>query len=174
MGLFDQIINAIDNSNQQGNAGQLGNIVNTVQQVSNSTGTDPSTMQSALGIVGNYVRSALQQKQATEGNQAAQNVVNQFGGTSPNPQAVNSLFAPFLQQQLAETVAQRTGLNAGMVQQLLPILVPVVLNLLKSGSNSQNPQAGGNPVLNSFLDSDRDGDVDITDAIQLASRYLGR
>jgi hypothetical protein len=120
------------------------------------------------------VRSALQQKQATEGNQAAQNVVNQFGGTSPNPQAVNSLFAPFLQQQLAETVAQRTGLNAGMVQQLLPILVPVVLNLLKSGSNSQNPQAGGNPVLNSFLDSDRDGDVDIMDAIQLASRYLGR
>jgi hypothetical protein len=174
MGLFDQIINAIDNSNQQGNAGQLGNIVNTVQQVSNSTGTDPSTMQSALGIVGNYVRSALQEKQATEGNQAAQNVVNQFGGTSPNPQAVNSLFAPFLQQQLAETVAQRTGLNAGMVQQLLPILVPVVLNLLKSGANSQNPQAGGNSVLNSFLDSDRDGDVDITDAIQLASRYLGR
>jgi len=174
MGLFDQIINAIDNSNQQGNAGQLGNIVNTVQQVSNSTGTDPSTMQSALGIVGNYVRSALQQKQATEGNQAAQNVVNQFGGTSPNPQAVNSLFAPFLQQQLAETVAQRTGLNAGMVQQLLPILVPVVLNLLKSGANSQNPQAGGNSVLNSFLDSDRDGDVDIMDAIQLASRYLGR
>ncbi len=174
MGLFDQIINAIDNSNQQGNAGQLDNIVNTVQQVSNSTGTDPSTMQSALGIVGNYVRSALQQKQATEGNQAAQNVVNQFGGTSPNPQAVNSLFAPFLQQQLAETVAQRTGLNAGMVQQLLPILVPVVLNLLKSGANSQNPQAGGNSVLNSFLDSDRDGDVDITDAIQLASRYLGR
>lgn len=174
MGLFDQIINAIDNSNQQGNTGQLGNILNTVQQVSNSTGTDPSTMQSALGIVGNYVRSALQQKQATEGNQAAQNVVNQFGGTSPNPQAVNSLFAPFLQQQLAETVAQRTGLNAGMVQQLLPILVPVVLNLLKSGANSQNPQAGGNPVLNSFLDSDRDGDVDIMDAIQLASRYLGR
>lgn len=174
MGLFDQIINAIDNSNQQGNAGQLDNIVNTVQQVSNSTGTDPSTMQSALGIVGNYVRSALQEKQATEGNQAAQNVVNQFGGTSPNPQAVNSLFAPFLQQQLAETVAQRTGLNAGMVQQLLPILVPVVLNLLKSGANSQNPQAGGNSVLNSFLDSDRDGDVDIMDAIQLASRYLGR
>ncbi|BAY47028.1 hypothetical protein SAMD00079811_46440 [Scytonema sp. HK-05] len=174
MGLFDQIINAIDNSNQQGNAGQLGNILNTVQQVSNSTGTDPSTIQSALGIVGNYVRSALQEKQATEGNEAAQSVVNQFGGTSPNPQAVNSLFAPFLQQQLAQTVAQRTGLNAGIVQQLLPILVPVVLNLLKSGAHSQNPQAGGNPVLNSFLDSDRDGDVDIMDAIQLASRYLGR
>lgn len=174
MGLFDQIINAIDNSNQQGNAGQLGNIVNTVQQVSNSTGTDPSTMQSALGIVGNYVRSALQQKQATDGNQAAQTLVNQYAGTSPNPQAVNSLFSPQIQQQVAQVAAQRTGLDAGIVQQLLPLAVPLVLNFLKSGANAQNPQAGGNSVLNSFLDADGDGDVDIADAIQMASRHMQR
>jgi len=174
MGLFDQIINAIDNPTQQASTGQIGNIVNTVQQLSNSTGTDPSTMQSVVGMVGNYVRSALQQKRVTEGNEAAQSVVNQFGGTSPNPQAVNSLFAPYIQQQVAETVAQRTGLNAGMIQQLLPILVPLVLNLLKSGASTQNPQTGGNSVLNSFLDSDRDGDVDIADAMQMAFRYMRR
>ncbi|ARV58104.1 hypothetical protein BZZ01_05165 [Nostocales cyanobacterium HT-58-2] len=174
MGLFDQILGAIDNSSQQGSTSQIGNILNTVQQLSNSTGTDPSTMQSALGIVGNYVRSALQEKRATEGDEAAQDVVNQFGEPSPNPQAVDSLFSPFLQQQVAETVAQRTGLNAGTIQQLLPVLVPLVLNLLKSGANAQNPQTGGNPVLNSFLDADGDGDVDITDAMQMASRYLGR
>ncbi|WP_017316870.1 DUF937 domain-containing protein [Mastigocladopsis repens] len=174
MGLFDQIIGAIDNPSQQGSTGQIGNILNTVQQLSNSTGTDPSTMQSALGIVGNYVRSALQEKRATEGDEAAQGLVNQFGGTTPNPQSVDSLFSPFLQQQVANTVAQRTGLNAGMIQQLLPILVPLVLNLLKSGSNSQNPQTGGNSVMSSFLDSDRDGDVDIVDAMQMANRYLGR
>ncbi|GAA6623032.1 DUF937 domain-containing protein [Scytonema sp. NUACC26] len=174
MGLFDQIINALDNPNQQGNTGQLGDILNTVQQLSGNTGTDSSTMQSALGIVGNYVRSALQEKQNTEGNEAAQEVVNQYSGTSPNTQAVDSLFPPFVQQQVANAVSQRTGLNAGMVQQLLPILVPLVLNLLRSGANSQNPQAGGNPVLNSFLDSDRDGDVDIMDAMQMAGRYLGR
>ncbi|KAF3884247.1 MULTISPECIES: DUF937 domain-containing protein [Nostocales] len=174
MGLFDQIINAIDNPNQQGNTGQLGDILNTVQQLSGNTGTDSSTMQSALGIVGNYVRSALQEKRNTEGNEAAQEVVNQYSGTSPNPQAVDSLFPPFVQQQVSDVVAQRTGLNAGMVQQLLPVLVPLVLNLLRSGSNAQNPQAGGNSVLNSFLDSDGDGDVDIMDAMQMASRYLGR
>ncbi|KAB8331073.1 DUF937 domain-containing protein [Scytonema tolypothrichoides VB-61278] len=174
MGLFDQIIGAIGNPGQQGNIGQIANILNTVQQLSNNAGTDPSTMQSVLGIVGGQVRSALQQKRDTEGPQAAQEVVNQFGDTSPNPQAVNSLFAPFLQQQLAETVAQRTGLNAGMVQQLLPTLVPLILNVLKSGASSQNPQAGGNPVLNSFLDADGDGDVDISDVMQMASRYMGR
>lgn len=174
MGLFDQIINAIDNSNQQGNAGQLGNILNTVQQLSNNTGTDPSTMQSALGIVGNYVRSSLQQKRVTDGDEAAQDVVNQFGGTNPNPQAVDSLFSHNMQQQVAGEVAQRTGLDSNMIQQLLPILVPIVLNLLRSGANAQNPQGGGNPVLNSFLDADGDGDVDLADAMQMASRYMGR
>ncbi|MHC5728946.1 MAG: DUF937 domain-containing protein [Nostoc sp.] len=172
MGLFDQILGAIANPNQQGSLGQLGNIVNTVQQLSDRTGTDPSTIQSILSIVGGQVRSALQDKQATDGNEATQTLVNQYAGTSPNPEAVDSLFSPDTQQQVAEVAAQRTGLDAGIVQQLLPLAVPLVLNFLQSGANAQNPQAGTNPVLNSFLDADGDGDVDIADAIQMASRYM--
>lgn len=52
-------------------------------------------------------------------------------------------------------------------QQMLPILVPLVLNLLQTGSQTRNPQGGANPVLNAFLDADRDGDVDISDANEL-------
>ena len=54
------------------------------------------------------------------------------------------------------------------------MLVPLVLQFLQSGTNSQNPQSGGNSVLNSFLDADGDGDVDISDAMGMASRFLGR
>lgn len=174
MGLFDSIIGAISNPEQQGSAGQLGNILNTVEHLSNSTGTDPSTMQSALGIVGNYVRSSLQQKRETEGDEAAQDVVNQYGDANPNPDAVESLFSPFIQQEVAQVVQQRTGLDAGMIQQMLPMLVPIVLNFLKSGADAQNPQAGGNSVLNTFLDSNHDGDFNIADVMQMASQYLGR
>ncbi len=174
MGLFDQILGALNNPNQQGSLGQLGSIINTVHQLSNSTGTDPSTMQSVIGVVGNYVRSALQQKQATEGNEATQSLVNQYAGTSSNPQAVDSLFSPNIQQQVAQVAAQRTGLDAGTIQQLLPVIVPLVLNFLRSGANAQNTQSGANSVLNSFLDADRDGDVDIADAMQLISRYIGK
>ncbi|MDZ8083545.1 MAG: DUF937 domain-containing protein [Nostoc sp. DcaGUA01] len=172
MGLFDQILGAVTNPNQQGSLGQLGSIINTVNQLSDRTGTDPSTIQSVLSIVGSQVRSALQQKQATDGNEAAQSLVNQYAGTSPNPQAVDSLFPAGIQQQVAQIAAQRTGLDPGMVQQLLPLAVPLVLNFLQSGANAQNPQAGGNPVLNSFLDADGDGDVDIADALQMANRYI--
>ncbi|QIR40233.1 DUF937 domain-containing protein [Tolypothrix sp. PCC 7910] len=174
MGLFDQILGAVANPNQQGSLGQLGSIISTVDQLSNSTGADASTIQSLLSVVGGQVRSALQEKQATEGNEAVQSVVNEFAGTSPNSAAVNSIFSPALQQQVAEFAAQRTGLDAGMIQQLLPQIVPVVLNFLQSGANTQGFQAGGNPVLSSFLDSDNDGDVDISDAIKMASRYMGR
>ena len=174
MGLLDQILSAVDNPNQQANTGQLASILNTVQQLSNSYHTNPSTMQSALSIVGNYVRSALQQKRAEAGYEGAQSIVNQYSGTYPNPQAVDALFGSYQIQQIVQAVAQRTGLNANSILEMLPILVPVVLNLLRTGSNTQHPQRGGNPVLNSFLDADRDGDVDIADAMMMAGRYLNR
>ena len=174
MGLFDQIINALDNSNQEASSGQMATILSTMQQVSDSYGADPSTVQSVLSIVGNYVRTALQQKRSTDGNAEAQAVVNQYSGTYPNPQAVHNLFSPNQEEQIATDAAQQTGLNVGTIQEMLPILVPLVLNLLQTGTGTQNPQGGANPVLSAFLDADRDGDVDIADAMQMAGRYLSR
>lgn len=174
MGLFDHIISAVDNSHQQASPGQLSTILSTVQQLSDSYGTNPSTVQSVLSIVGNYVRSSLQQKRSTGGQEEAQALVNQYSGTYPNPQAVNTLFSPNQVEQIAAVVQERTGLNAGTIQAMLPILVPLVLNLLQSGAHTQNLQSGANPVLSGFLDADQDGDVDIADAMQLAGRYLSQ
>ena len=171
MSLFNQIISAIDNPNQQGNSGQLASIFNTVQQLSSNTNTDPSALQSVLSIVGNYTRSALQEKRATEGEQQTEAFVNQFSGTQPNNQVVNLLFSAPQIQQLIQEIGERTGLNPGIIQAMLPSLVPVVLNLLQTGADPQNP-GGSNPVLNSFLDADGDGDVDIADAMQMASRHF--
>ncbi|MDF5723143.1 MAG: hypothetical protein PUP91_22260 [Rhizonema sp. PD37] len=41
MGLFDQILGAIENPEQQGSIGRLGDIVNTVEQLSQNIGTEP-------------------------------------------------------------------------------------------------------------------------------------
>lgn len=179
MGLFDQILGAVSNPNQQASPDQLGAILNTVQQVANSRGVDPNTTQAALSVVGSYVRSALQQQRATNGEAQAQAIVNQYGSTHANPAAVEALFSPNQQQQVAQAVSQQTGINANTIISLLPVLVPIVLNLLKSGSSTQ-PQAtaagsaGSNPVLNAFLDADHDGDVDVADAMALAGRYLSQ
>jgi predicted metal-binding membrane protein len=171
MGLFDQILGAVANPNQQGSLNQIGGIINAVQQLSGNTGADSSAMQSIMSVVGGQVRSALQNKQANEGPDAVQALVSQFAGNSANPSAVASLFSPAMQQQVAEIAAQRTGMDVGMIQQMLPAVVPMVLNFLNSG---QNTQGGDNPVLSSFLDADGDGDTDIADVMQMASRYMGQ
>lgn len=180
MGLFDQILGAVNNPNQQASPDQLGAILGTVQQLSNRQGLDANSTQTALSVVGGYVRSALQQQRATGGPERAEAIVNQYGGTSPSGDVLETLFSPGQQQQVAQAVAQRTGISADKVIALLPILVPIVLSLLKqgssqpaAGSNVGNP-TGANTVLNGFLDSDGDGDVDIGDAMSMAGRFLQR
>jgi hypothetical protein len=100
-------------------------------------------------------------------------LINQFGGTQANSQILATLFGTSQLQDMIRQISSRTGLNATTIQAMLPILVPLVLNLLKTGNNKHNRQTN-NPVASSFLDSDGDGDIDLTDAIDMASRYLGR
>ncbi|WP_413166590.1 DUF937 domain-containing protein [Capilliphycus salinus ALCB114379] len=172
MGLFDQIVGALSDPNREASNSQLDDILNTVQQLSNNQGVSSQATQAALSVLGGYVRSALQQKRTSEGNDSVQSFVNHYSGTGTNPQAVASLFSPQQQAQVAQAISSRTGIDATMIQSLLPSLVPLVLNLLKTGNSTQNPQRGSNTVLSSFLDADGDGDVDVADAMRLAGQYL--
>ncbi|MBD2483677.1 DUF937 domain-containing protein [Planktothrix sp. FACHB-1365] len=172
MGLFDQIVTALNDPNQAGNSTQMGNILNTAQQLGNQLGISPQTSQMVMSMVGSSVRSSLQEKRTQLGSEATQNIVNEFGGTTPSTQAVQMLFSPTQQEQLIQTISQHTGVSSQTLQSLLPIVVPLVLNLLKTGTNQQQPQGGSNPVLNSFLDADGDGDVDVADAMRLAGQYF--
>lgn len=185
MGLFDQILGAIDSPNQQANPDQLSSILGTAQQLSNSQGIDSGTTQTAMSVVGSYVRSALQQQRQTHGAGSAEAIVNQYAGTSPSPNAVQALFGGNQQNQVIQAVSQRTGIPPQTIQMLLPILVPLVLNLLKTGASSGNAPTsttataggnttGGNSVLSAFLDADGDGDVDVGDAMRLAGRYMNQ
>ncbi len=51
------------------------------------------------------------------------------------------------------------------------MVVPLVLNLLQMG---HNPTTGTNSTLNSFLDADGSGSVDIGDAMQLAAKFMSQ
>ncbi|MFN8953228.1 MAG: hypothetical protein ACK5WC_19155, partial [Aphanizomenon sp.] len=72
MGLFDQILGAVGNSNQPAGLDNLLNIATTVQQLGSGLGVDSSTMQSILSVVGKQIQSSLQAKEATEGSEAVQ------------------------------------------------------------------------------------------------------
>ena len=171
MGLFDKIAGAISDPNLQASAGQIGGILGSLQQTSNSQNLDNSTTQALMSVVGAQVRGALQEKKSAGGMDGVQALVNQFAGTGFNPQAVSALFSSQQQEQVVEAASQSTGVNAATIQAMLPSLVPLVLNFLKTGEG-QNAAAGANPILNSFLDSDGDGDVDMGDVMKLAGRFF--
>jgi hypothetical protein len=173
MGLFDQVLGAMNNPALQGNSDQLGGLLGTVQQLAGSQGVDASGTQAILGALGGHVKSALQQQQASGGTGAVEALLNQFGGANPNPAAPQAVFGGSL-GQVIQAVSQQTGINSGTIQAMLPALIPVVLGFLKTGAPQQNAAAGGNPVLNAFLDKDGDGDADLGDMMSLASQFLGR
>ena len=173
MSIFNQILGAIDNPEMEASTGQLGSIFDTVQQLSGNNRTSPDAIQSAMSIVGNYTKSALRQKRSNGNMSQVNQLVNQFGGTRANSQVVSALFSNNQIQDMIQKISLRTGLDSKVILSMLPILVPLVLNLLKTGNKRNNVNAQ-NPVVNGFLDSDGDGDVDLADAMSMASRYLGR
>ncbi len=174
MSLLDAITSAIANPNQQGSSNQLGNILNTVSAIagSQSSGTNSTALMSAVGSV---VQSALQNHQAQIGSEGVENLVNQHAGDSPNPGAVQAIFGG-QEQQAVQAIAQQTGLDINQISAMLPMVLPSVLNLLQSGAQNgsqDGTNSGGNPVLNSFLDGDHNGSVDLGDILSQASRFLG-
>ena len=173
MSIFNQILDAIDNPEKEASTNQLSSILDTVQQLSGNYQTNPDAVQSAMSIVGNYTKSALQQQRSQGGTAQVNQLINQFSGTQANSQVLSTLFNSSQLQSMIQQISLRTGLDANMIQGMLPILVPLVLNFLKTGNNKGNIQIN-NPVVSSFLDSDGDGDVDLTDALNMASRYLAR
>ncbi len=173
MSLFNQILQALDNPEQTASKEQLGSILDTVQQIGKDYQAPTSDLESAMSIVGEFTRSALQSQRSQGGDYPVQQLINNFAGNQSSSQAIESLFGNSKLQEMIEQVSARTGLNAGVIQGMLPTLVPLVLSLLKTGQNNRNLKQG-NPVLNSFLDSDGDGDFDMADAMRMASQYLSR
>ncbi len=173
MSIFNQILSAISDPQKEASTNQLGSILDTVQQLSGNNQASPDAVQSAMSIVGNYTKSALREKRNQGGASQVNQIINQFGGTRANSQVLSTLFNSSQLQGMIQQISGRTGLNAGTIQSMLPILVPLVLNLLKTGNSTSNMQ-GNNSIASTFLDSDGDGDVDMGDAMRMASRYLGR
>lgn len=170
MGLFFEVLSAINNPNQQGSVAQLENITTTIQKVAADRGIESSRLQSILSVMGGFIRPALQQNLA--GGSLSPNLMgDRVAGAGATASAIQSLFPPQLQQQIIQEVAQKTGINASTLQGMLPSLLPAVMGILGMGASTSGA-GGSNSLLNAFLDSDRDGDTDLGDVFKFANRFL--
>lgn len=180
MGLFFDVLSAINNPNQNASVEQLSSVAGSVQQLASQNGIDPSTMQNVLSGLGGALRPALQQQASGGGmaNMLGQMATSQLsgqmggGGGAGGLGSLTSLITP----QMIQGLTQQTGVNAGTLQSMLPALLPIVMQFLNMGASKTGGVAAAsplsNPLLKSFLDSDRDQDVDLGDAFKFAGRFL--
>lgn len=174
MGLFDTVMDAINDPDKQASTDQLGQIVSTVQQLSQQSNANSDAMQVAVSVLGNYMRSSLQETRQQQGEAAVKSLVAKGTQSGLAGQVLGQLLGSGQQQQVVEAIAQKTGLDSQQIQAFLPMLVPVVMQMLNSGATRQGAAAAGaNPVLNAFLDADGDGDVDMGDMLSMAGRFSG-
>jgi hypothetical protein len=170
MSLMDALSAAIANPNQVGSADQMGSILNMVQGIAGSQNLDSGNTSALMSAVGSVVRTTLQNQQAQSGSSGVEAMIAQLAGSGNGAQAVQTLFGG-QEQQIAQTIAQRTGMDANQIMGLLPMVLPVVLQLLNQ-VQQQGGATGANSVLNTFLDGDRDGDVDMGDVLSQVGRFL--
>ncbi|WP_088891474.1 DUF937 domain-containing protein [Leptolyngbya ohadii] len=166
MGLFFDVLSAINNPSQQGSVTQLENITSTMQQLATTQGLDASKMQSILAAAGGMIGPAMQNRQGSlPGENQLGNLLGQITGTGAPATALSALFPPQVQQQLIQGVAQKAGINASMIQGMLPTLLPAIMGLLNMGSSSGG---GTNSLLTSFLS----GNNDLGEVFKFANRFL--
>lgn len=171
MSLFFDLLSAINDPNQKASVSQLESVMAPLQQMSQSTGMQPSQMQEVMSTLGSVLRPALQQKQSTLGAGQMEAMLGQVLSSGNGSSMLASFLTPQSQQQIAQTIAQKTGLSPTMIQGALPTLIPAVLSLLGMGE-SKPGTSGGNPLLSSFLTSKNAQDVDLGTVVKYAGRFL--
>ncbi len=171
MGLFDQVMKAVADPSRKASASQLTDILGAAKQVGQQNNADSDTMQQAMSVIGSFVRSSLQEKRQTQGDGAAQALIEQ--GAANGAAVIPQLFNSAQLTEMISAVTQKTSLNTNQVQGILPMVLPLVMRFLSTGDQKQGaPATGNNPILTAFLDGDGDGDVDMGDMMGMAGKFM--
>ncbi len=168
MSLFFNVLSSINNPNQDGSVEQLASITQGLQRVSSQHSVSPQSMESMMSALGPALGSTLQSKGG--GASMVQDMIAKVASGNNTGSQWQSLVTPQTQQQLAKTVAKKTGLNGNLVKTMLPALLPLVMQLLNMGK-SRSGLPSSNPLLSAFLGG-TSGASNLGHAMKFANRFL--
>lgn len=184
MNILDLILNA-----QGGGA---------VRQLANQFGLDESTAQTAISTLLPALAGAVQQNTQQEGGLEA--LLGALGGGNHSryledpsvlagPEALadgNGILGHLLgskdvSRQLANHASAQTGLDSGLLRQMLPLVASLLMGGLSQqassggylGAQAQQPAGGLLGMLTPLLDQNRDGSP-LDDILGMAARFLTR
>lgn len=171
MSLFFNVLSSINNPNQQGSVDQLSAVIGSVQQLAGSQGLNHDQVSSLLNALGGALQPVLKQQASTLGAGQLESILGKLAGPG-GAAALAAAIPPQVREQLIQTVAQQSGLNAGQLQSLLPKLLPIVVGLLGLGATKPGVAGGGNPLLGAFLNSGAPNTTDLGTVVKFAGRFL--
>ena len=171
MGLFFDVLSAINNPHQLASVSQLQTVIDMMQELGASRGIESSKMQGVMSAMSILFRPALQEQRTAFGEAQLKILISDAAGSSKAASVIYSLFSTEFQEEMVAGIVQRTGVAADTIQAMLPMLMLAVLMLLNLGSNPLDETAD-NPLLTTFLDSDRDQETDLGEVFKFANRFL--
>ena len=178
MSLFDAVLASLNDPSRATQQSDL----ESLDSAFSGGGASSANADQIANLIGGFLKPMLQEQQAVGGAQGVDSFLQDIKQSANSPDQLRQVLGADRMDQMVGRAEQKTGLDASVIFRLLPIVLPAVIGLLQSGRPATAPavtaatgaRAGGqtNPILAQFLDSDRDGDVDIADVVRLTSRFL--
>jgi len=169
MSFFDSIISAIQSPQHAGSSQDLQSMANLTSMIPGLQGAGQQ-IQPILNVLGPHLQDVLNEQKQTEGTGAAQQTVKDLSQPGVSVQDLQNLFGTDRFNGIINQISQATGLNSQLILGALPLVIPVIMQLLATGNHQTNPQAP-NPVLNHFLCGQNGGAL-LNEVFQLASQYI--
>ena len=166
--MFFEILSAINDPNQQASVSQLEQVIKSIQQLASNQGVNAQQMQSMMTVVGQALHPILQQKQSQMGMEQLASKLSIVRDRA----TLQSVITPETQQQLIQTIAQKTGMQANTAQTMLPQLLPLIMQLFQLGTPIPGSVNGTNALLSDFLNGNRTNSTDLGNVVKFAERFL--
>jgi hypothetical protein len=169
MSFFDSIISAIQSPQHAGSNQDLQSLANLTSIIPGLQGAEQQ-IQPILNVLGPHLQDVLNEQKQTQGAGAAQQTVTALSQAGVSVQDLQSLFGVDRFNGIINQISHVTGLDSQLILTALPLVIPVIMQLMATGTHQTNPQAP-NPVLNHFLGGQNGGAL-LNEAFQLASQYI--
>jgi len=190
MNLFETLISSIQDpqagTQQSDLEGLLAALLGGSPAAPETRSVPPAAAEELAGSIGNVLKPALREAGQQGGIQGIDALLGSLKQNAGSPQALERTLGRDRMDQMVNQAQQKSGLPVDTIMSMLPVIIPALVALLQSGARRDaapsaptgattgDPLAGlaANPLLQSFLDTDGDGDVDMADLIRLGSKFL--
>jgi hypothetical protein len=158
MSFFDSIISAIQSPQHTGSNQDLQSLANIAGMIPGLQGAEQQ-IQPMLSVLGPHLQDVLNEEKQTQGAAAAQQTVTDLSQPGVGVQDLQNLFG-----------ADRFNGIINQILTALPLVIPVIMQLLATGTHQASAQAP-NQVLNHFLGGQNGGAL-LNEVFQLASQSI--